>query len=83
MAKDYDYICEKCGKIIIHTSESIMDEKPKRKKCPDCGTMTCIYDWNQTRQSATHIPDYMRAGNEKTKYNKIPKNQQKWKGRGI
>ncbi len=78
--KSYNYICTECGTIVEHISEHMADEKPKKKRCPECDKMTCIYDWNELKSSAIHIPDHMKAtGRGKTHYNKMPREHKKWK----
>lgn len=51
------YKCETCGYIIEEVTAESGDKLPKRKKCPECETMTCHRVW----MSSIHIPSGFRA----------------------
>ena len=75
--KFYDYVCTECKKITEYIAESLKDPLPKKIKCQYCGK-DCIYDWKQTKQSAVHVPEHMKAGHEGFKYNKINREHKKY-----
>lgn len=76
-----DYKCNKCGKKQTIKQTSILEEKPKALEClEDNCTGVATYDWSQLKGNAIIIKDHMKAGGSQTvKYNKIPKENRKFK----